>query len=519
MVRIPALPAAGLLGDVRSMSLLVSRRCVAFIRLSVQVLACGSLLIAPGSIPAADRPNIVLVLADDLGYGDLACYGAKDVRTPHLDKFAAEGLRLTSCYAGHANCSPSRTALMTGRTPTRVGVRNWIPEESPVHLRRSEITVATLLRRAGYATCHTGKWHLNGDFNGPSQPQPSDHGFDHWFSTQNNALPNHRNPVNFVRNGKPVGKLEGYAGHLVVDEAVRWLDTGRDKAKPFFLYVCFHEPHEPIASDAKYAALYPSADPSYTAHHGNITQMDDAFGRLMTALDRQGLRENTLVFFTSDNGPAITAQHPHGSAGPLRDKKGSVWEGGIRVPGILRWPGKTKPSSVSDEPVSGVDFLPTVCAITRIEPPRDRKLDGASFLPVLEKRPVPRLTPLYWHFNRASGEPRVALRAGDWKILATLDRLPAPRGNDITDEEERDFKAAELTGFALYNLRGDIAEKNNLAASEPAKLAELQAQLQSKYREVRAESPTWPAWKFTGSEGKKIEWPDYVKGKQKEKKK
>ena len=246
-----------------------------------------------------------------------------------------------------------------------------------------------------------------------------------------------------MRNGKPVGKLEGYSSHLVVDEAARWLSQGRDKAKPFFLYVCFHEPHEPIASDDKYARLYPRNDPSYTAHHGNITQMDDAFGRLMRTLDEQGLRDNTLVLFTSDNGPAITAQHPHGSAGPLRDKKGSVYEGGIRVPGLLRWPGKTKPGSVSDEPICGVDFLPTVCAITGIEPPRDRVLDGASFLPVLSGGTVQRATPLYWHFNRAAGDPRVAMRIGDWKILATLDRNPAPPPNDMTEAEERNFKEAQ----------------------------------------------------------------------------
>ncbi len=179
-------------------------------RLGLSLIVGAVLAVAPAAAETA-RPNIVLVLADDLGYGDLACYGAKDVQTPNLDRFAAEGLRLTSCYAGHANCSPSRTALMTGRTPTRVGVRNWIPQDSPVHLRRSEITIATLLKRAGYATCHVGKWHLNGEFNKPTQPQPGDHGFDHWFSTQNNAVPNHRNPDNFVRNGKPVGKLEGYS--------------------------------------------------------------------------------------------------------------------------------------------------------------------------------------------------------------------------------------------------------------------------------------------------------------------
>lgn len=474
------------------------------------LLTIVTLVCAP--VVFTERPNILLVLADDLGYGDLACFGANDVQTPNLDKFAAEGLRFTSCYAGNPNCSPSRTALMTGRTPTRVGVRDWIPEESPVHVRGSEITIARILQEAGYATCHVGKWHMNGEFNLPTQPQPNDHGFDHWFSTQNNAYPNHRNPDNFVRNGTALGKLEGYAAHLVADEAIDWLDT-RDKTKPFFAYVCFHEPHEPIASDSKYTALYPHEDPAYSAHHGNITQMDDAFGRLMRKLDEDGLRENTLVLFTSDNGPAITSQHPYGSSGPLRDKKGSVWEGGIRVPGMLRWPGKTKPGSVSDEPISGVDFLPTMCAVAGLQPPSDRTLDGANWLPVIDGRRVERQTPLYWQFNRASGGPKVALRHGDWKILAALDRPPPDRGNDITAQTERDFKEARLQAFMLYDLSSDVGEKNDLAASEPAKLTELKDLLEAKYAEVVAESPMWPEWKFTGSEGKKIEWPDYVKKK------
>jgi len=473
------------------------------------LLACLSASVAVG----APKPNIVLVLCDDLGYGDLACFGDKTLQTPNLDKLAAEGLRLTSCYAAHGNCSPSRTALMTGRTPTRVGVRNWIPQDSPVHVRQSEITIATLLKQAGYATCHSGKWHMNGQFNQPTQPQPSDHGFEHWFSTQNIALPNHHNPDNFVRNAQEVGKLEGYSAHLVVDEALRWL-SARDRQKPFFLYVCFHEPHEPIATDPKYTRLYPSDDPSYSAYYGNITQMDDACGRLMRALDEAGVRENTFVFFTSDNGPAITPMHPHGSAGPLRDKKGSLYEGGIRVPGIVRWPGKIRPGSTSDEPICGVDFLPTACALAGIEPPRDRKLDGVSFLPALDGQPLERATPLYWHFNRASSAAKVALRQGDWKILATLDRNLAARPNDITDEDERAFKQAEPAGFELYNLRQDIAERNDRAAAEPAKLAELQQLLLAKYHDVRAESPVWPAWQFTGAEGKRIEWPDYWKKKQ-----
>ena len=458
---------------------------------------------------AAAPPNIVLVLADDLGYGDLACFGSTISRTPNLDRFAAEGLRLTSCYAGHPSCSPSRTALMTGRTPMRAGIRSYIPLESPMHLRRGETTIAGLLRHAGYATAHVGKWHLNGKFNQPEQPQPGDHGFDHWFSTQNNALPNHRHPANFVRNGKPVGKLEGFAGQLVVDEAIRWLDGGRDKAKPFFLYACFHEPHEPIATDPKFTRNFPSDDPSFTAYYGNIAQMDDAFGRLMRALDERGLRENTLVWFTSDNGPAVTAMHPHGSAGPLRDKKGSLWEGGIRVPGIVRWPGRITPGKISDEPVGGVDFLPTVCAAAGVAPPPGRALDGASVLPLFAGKPVTRATPLYWHFNRAFGEPKVALRDGDWKLLASLDSAEAPRQNHIDERSEREVKTAELQDFRLYNLRRDIGEAHELSATEPAKLAELRRVLEAKYREVRAETPTWPHWTFPGLEAALIEWPDY----------
>jgi len=465
------------------------------------LLATVHLLFGIGGY-AAERPNIVLVLADDLGYGDLHCYGGNALQTPNLDRFASEGLRLTSCYAGHPNCSPSRTALMTGRTPTRVGVRNWIPEDSPMHLRRSEITIATLLKQAGYSTCHVGKWHLNGAFNKPTQPQPGNHGFDYWSSTQNNAIPSHRNPNNFVRNGKPVGEQEGYSAHLVVSEALNWLKSERDGAKPFFLYACLHEPHEPIASDEKYTKLYPSDDPTYSAHHGDITQMDDAFGRLMRGLDELQLRNNTLVMFTSDNGPAITPRHPHGSAGPLRNKKGSVYEGGIRVPGILRWPGKIEPGRESDEPVCGVDFLPTACEISGITAPAGRALDGTSIVPVFDGGKVHRKTPLYWHFNQAIGGPQVALRSGDWKILATLDKA-AQAGTALTSQTEADFKSAELKAFELYNLATDIGETKNLAGNQPERFREMQALLAAKYHDVRDSAPTWPEWRPPTGNGKK----------------
>jgi arylsulfatase A len=458
-------------------------------------------------------PNILVVLCDDLGYGDLACYGHPQIRTPHIDRFASQGLRLTSCYSAAPNCSPARTGLMTGRTPYRVGVHNWIPFLSPMHLAAEEVTIATLLKQAGYDTCHVGKWHLNGWFNLPGQPQPSDHGFNHWFSTQNNALPNHRNPYNFVRNVIPMGPIEGYASHIVTDEAIRWMSEVRDPRRPFFLYVCYHEPHEPIASDPRYASLYPSDDPSESAHHGNVSQMDAAFGRLMAALDDAELAESTLVFFTSDNGPAITSQHPHGSAGPLRSKKGHLYEGGIRVPGIVRWPGRVQPGTESDVPVCGVDLLPTLCEVAGIDPPADRALDGASILPVLEGRPLSRSQPLYWQFNYAAAGPTVAIRDGDWKLLAGLNLPDFPPGADITDEQMQALKTAELQDFELYNLADDMGETTELSEQEPARLERLTGLLRGLYHEVRAESRTWPAWQWTRWESQRIEWPDYVKAR------
>lgn len=476
------------------------------------VTATFCLLLA-GDMASADetpsRPNILVVLADDLGYGDLACYGHPRIKTPHLDRFAAEGLKLTDCYSAAANCSPSRTGLMTGRTPFRVGIYNWIPMFSPMHVRRSEITVATLLRNSGYDTCHSGKWHLNGDFNLPSQPQPWDHGFSHWFSTQNNALPNHRNPNNFVRNGKPAGQLEGYAAHLVVAEAIRWLEDIRDPERPFFQFVCLHEPHEPIASAKRFMDMYPSDDPSLSAHHGNVTQMDDAFGQLIAALDRLQLREDTFVLFTSDNGPAITGIHPHGSAGPLRDKKGFLYDGGIRVPGIIQWPGHVTAGSVSATPVSGVDVLPTLCELAGVDTPTDRALDGASFLPVLDGASVERSRPLYWQFNRSRGEPKVVIRDGDWKLIARLTTpTPKPSGG-ITDDEIKTLKSAELTGFELFNLKRDIAEATDVQAEFPDVFERMQSSMQTLYLEVRAEAPVWPVWEWPRYESQRIVWPEY----------
>ena len=425
--------------------------------------------------PAESRPNVVVFLTDDLGWGDIGCYGHPLIKTPHLDRFAQQGLRLTQCYSASAVCSPSRSAILTGRTPYRNGVFTWIPEGREIHLRRSEITFAKLLHDQGYATCHSGKWHLNGYFNDPRHPQPNDHGYDWWLATQNNAAPSHKDPVNFVRNGKAIGKLTGFSAPLVVEEGIQWLKQQRKPDQPFLLSVWTHEPHLPIESDPKFQELYrdlPNAD--QRQHHGNISQLDDAFGRLMATLEELKLTDNTLVVFTADNGPEGDGSQGRnrGSTGGLRGRKRDVYEGGIRVPGIIRWPGKIKPHTTSDTPVIGSDLFVTVCEAAKIPLPTDRVIDGGSLLPLFAgQNEVTRARPLYWRCPIAIQWPKTAMRSGDWKIVAN----------------------EPLTRFELYHLGKDPHEENNLADREPEKFAEMRESLKNLNAEIEAEGPDW--WK------------------------
>ncbi len=448
------------------------------------ILAAALLLFIPIVTHAADAsPNIVIFLADDLGYGDLGCYGHQIIQTPNLDAFAKQGTRFTQCYAACAVCSPSRSAILTGRTPYRNGVFTWIPEGREIHLRASEIALPKLLKERGYATCHVGKWHLNGHFNKPTQPQPNDHGYDWWLGTQNNAAPSHENPSNFVRNGQPVGRLEGYSAPLIVDEATTWLKQNRDKSKPFLLSVWTHEPHYPIKSSPEFKAKYPDlTDDVLREHHANVTQLDHAFGKLMRALDELKLADNTVVFFTSDNGPEGDGiKSPgRGSTGGLRGRKRAVYEGGIRVPGIVRWPGKTKPGTTSDVPVIGTDIFVTAVGIAEAKLPTDRILDGGNMLAAIEGRAVERARPLYWRCVIAPGPLKTAMRIGDWKILA--------------DEQ--------LTRFELYNLQNDPQEKTNLRATQPAKFEEMKTALVKLNTEIEAEGPDW--WKNYDQEEKNV---------------
>ncbi|MDG2185877.1 MAG: sulfatase-like hydrolase/transferase [Mariniblastus sp.] len=444
----------------------------------MRVLVCAiSLLIcclAPTLVDGFEKPNVVVFLTDDQGWGDLGCYGHPKIQSPNLDHFASEGLRLTQCYSGCSVCSPSRSAILTGRTPYRNGVWRWIPAGSQYHLRTSEITIAELLKAEGYDTCHVGKWHLNGKFNSEEQPQPNDHGYDHWMATQNNASPHHMNPTNFVRNGEPLGKTPGPSSMVCAEEAIGWLQSRKDAERPFFLTVWTHEPHLPIESAEKYMKPYVDIDDEgIRQHHGNITQLDDAFGRLMSGLDQMGYRDNTLVIFTSDNGPEGkgTSGRTRGSTGGLRGRKRASHEGGIRVPGMVRWPGHVKPGTESDVPVIGSDIFSTICDVVDIPLPADRTIDGASMLPVFQDRPIQRSQPLYWRNHLAPSASQVAMRVGDWKILGSND----------------------LTRFELYNIREDWQEKNELQSRHPEKFEQLKNQLIQMDAAVLKEGPDW--WK------------------------
>jgi choline-sulfatase len=423
------------------------------------------------------RPNIVLFLTDDLGYGELGCYGNRQAITPHLDRFAGQGVRLTDCHSASSVCSPSRSSLLTGRTPYRNGVFTWIPEQSPIHLRTSEIALPTLLRQAGYDTCHVGKWHLNGHFNSPTQPQPNDHGYGWWLATQNNAAPSHAFPVNFVRNGTPIGRVDDHSAPFIAREAVTWLSERRDRDKPFLLAVWTHEPHYPIASAERYERLHEDlTDPQERTYRANVTQLDDAFGMVMRALDEQGVADDTLVFFTSDNGPEGDGDKGpgRGLAGDLRGRKRSIYEGGHRVPGLIRWPEKIRAGTESGLPMIGSDFFPTALAAAGVAAPAGVTLDGVNLLPQLIAGTAERAAPLFW---RCWGN--VAYREGDWKLVA--------------DDA--------LAKVELYNLGADVREASDLASGERERLAGMRGRLERLMAEIEAEGPDW--WKTEPISGRR----------------
>jgi len=451
-------------------------------------------------------PNVIVLLCDDLGYGDLGCFGHPYIQTPNLDGLADSGIRLTSCYSAAPVCSPSRVGLLTGRSPNRAGVFDWIPEarnemedgRDMVHMRASETTIPALLKTAGYQTCLVGKWHCNAKFNSPEQSQPSDFGFDWWFATQNNALPNHENPVNFVRNGEDVGPIQGFSCQLIVQEAINWLDQA-DMDKPFYLQVCFHEPHENVASPLDLVEQYEAvAENQYEAQYfANVANVDSAVGILLDRIVALGEEGNTLVIFTSDNGPETLnryteAYRSYGSPGKLKGMKLWTHEAGFRVPGIMSWPGSLQGGIVLDTPVSSLDFLPTFCSLAGVDVSM-QDLDGRDISAIFDGGEVNRTKPLLWCHYNALNDHCVAMRDGDWKIMAKLNTEgnTLPRLHNVHKGNEDLVKGAVLEDHMLFMLSADPSEIKDVSADHPDEFIRMKELLQDQYGELLDNSFIW----------------------------
>ncbi len=440
-------------------------------------LLLAAALSGAGSATAATPPNVLLIYVDDLGYGDLGSYGHPVIRTPALDELASQGARLTAYYAPSALCSPSRAGLLTGRIPVRTGIDSWIPPDSGIFLHTSEYTLAEMLRDRGYATALIGKWHLNSGLGRTDEPQPQDHGFDIFYGHNAYQIPTNRNPTNIYRGREPLPEQAGYTAQLYVDEALNWLEA-RTSARPFFLMLSMAEPHTTIENPPAWNALYrgytqgaivpiPSGGktPPWDKltprgpgeYYANISYLDAQLGRLLAWLRSAGKARNTLVVFASDNGPVTSrwqAWHEvnaYGSTGGLRGRKHYLYEGGIRVPALVRLPGIIEAGAEIDTPISGLDWLPTVAAIAGMAIAPQQQLDGQNVMPALIGGRLRERT-LFWAMAGRS-ELRYAVRRGPWKLL--LDESGQPR--------------------ELYNLAQDPLELNNRIASEPAHVERLHA--------------------------------------------
>lgn len=413
---------------------------------------------------AETKPNILVIVADDLGYADIGIHGGKDVSTPNIDALAASGVRCTSGYVPAPYCSPSRAGFLTGRSPSRFGheFNPHVGDETTLGLPLNERTIADNLRGAGYATGLIGKWHQGYS---PAH-HPQSRGFDDYFGFivgGHNYLLHKDAEAKFgsahshdmIYRSRELLKLEGYTTDLFTDEALGFMDRHADK--PWFLYLAYNAVHTPLEVLEKYGARVPASitDPERRGYLSLLIGLDDAIGRITARLRETGRDKNTLIFFFSDNGGAGRKPflaYNTGINAPLRGDKGQTLEGGIRVPFFVSWPGKLPAGKTYDPLVSTLDIMPTACAVAGAK--ADADLDGVNLLPHLtgEAAAAPH-DALYWRFG-----PQKAIRKGNWKLV-----------------DARDFEAKTQSGWQLYNLSKDIGEKNDLAAANPQLVAELSA--------------------------------------------
>jgi N-acetylgalactosamine-6-sulfatase len=402
----------------------------------ISFIACLLMLSFAGTCfgQAAGRPNVIFILADDLGWGDLGCYGHPQIRTPNLDRLASEGTLFTQFYVCGSVCSPSRCAFFTGQYPARHRIHGHYatPQQNEARgmsqfLDPAVPNVAALLKRAGYATAHVGKWHLGSNSGGP---EPDKYGFDFVGTGERGGA---GGPAN-----DPYFRAKSTA--IFVDETLKFIEANREK--PVYVQLWTLVPHATLNPTEEQLAAYPRLQPggqnfphrsAAQIFNSSVTDLDAQIGRLMTRLDELGLAHKTLIAFSSDNGPEdihiLNAGHSGvGSAGAFRGRKRSLYEGGVRVPFIVRWPGRVPSGRIDDTSVvAGCDFLPTVCKLAGVEVPKDHALDGEDVSDVLLGASRQRKTALYWNWRfRIAGEvfhhsPMLAIREGDFKLLMNPD--------------------------------------------------------------------------------------------------
>lgn len=446
-----------------------------------------------GSAAVPQRPNIILCMADDLGYGDPGFMGNPVINTPNLDAMAEAGLKMDRFYAAAPVCSPTRGSCLTGRHPFRYGVFF----ANVGHMRPEELTLAELVRRNGYATGHFGKWHLGTlSRTAPSRNRgagptiikhfspPTQNGFDVCFSTEakvptwdpmiwpgksgtwwdpiedeSKALV-YGEPYRQTDGSKAEENLRGDDSRVIMDRAEAFIRDAVQRRKcPFLAVIWFHAPHLPVVSGDEFIRHYPDCDKYERHYYGCITAMDHQIGRLRDTLDELGVAENTLLWFTSDNGPEGKAGSAPGSAGRLRGRKRSLFEGGIRVPGLVEWPAVVEAGRTTEFPATTSDYLPTVLDILDLTMPDDRPLDGISLLPLLRGQEMPGRPPLAFE---SAGQ--LALIDGRFKIVG---RVPRNKGGNGGTPPE----------FMLFDLGEDPEETKDLAAEMPERLEAMKQAL------------------------------------------
>ena len=464
-------------------SMLKATRHLAVATVLSATMAFG--LMAQTPAQTENRPNIIFLLLDDMGYADVGAYGNTYHRTPHIDRLAKEGMRFTDSYAAAPNCSPTRASILTGRWPARLGLTQYLPgnvlphakllqAELPLGLPLDETVIAEPLGAAGYATACVGKWHLGG-----GEYLPEKRGFDESFASGH--LGSHRTmfaPHKWLK--VPGAQAGDYLTDKLTAAAERFIEENR--SNPFFLYMSYYAVHGPIQAKQSlidsYAGRTDPTNRNHAVYAAMVEGVDRSVGRLLALLERHGLASNTAIFFFSDNGGVPSRAFNGG----FRSGKGYVWEGGIREPLLVRWPGVVQAGSVEDTPVSSIDFYPTLLEMTAAEDSEGHTVDGTSLVPLLKQTGGLERDTLYWHYphySNAGSAPTAAIRKGAWKLLEFY----------------------EDSHVELYDLSTDPAESKDLSSVEKKRAEAMQQELAAWRASVNAKMPQ-PNPNFDASKAK-----------------